>query len=192
MLELYRLTLFAGFIAQKKNIGSKRWLKTWRSWNLQPHNIASLYKASILFHRTVYKRAMPQSPAAAIVWFQTGKNKNTKQSNQKTNMNKNAFCGVDRHSISNATWHTKGCHNFIYRGLLHLRDRRKLLPFWDVVGTFMKSILTKYHTMKTTFIGSRPACPEKGAESHSSKTLAFSSSVITNRRSAVPYFSLAT
>ena len=34
MLELYRLTLFAGFIAQKKKpIGSKRWLKTWRNWN---------------------------------------------------------------------------------------------------------------------------------------------------------------
>ena len=52
MLEFrYRLTLFAGFIAQKKKpIGSKRWLKTlktWRNWNLQPHNIASLYNTSL-------------------------------------------------------------------------------------------------------------------------------------------------
>ena len=38
---------------------------------------------------------MPQLPAAAIVWFQTDNNKNTKQSNQKTNMNKTAFCGVE-------------------------------------------------------------------------------------------------
>ena len=38
---------------------------------------------------------MPQSAAAAIVWFQTAKNKNTKQSNQKTNMNKTAFCVVE-------------------------------------------------------------------------------------------------
>ena len=52
-------------------------------------------KASILFNRTVYKRAMPQSPAAAIVWFQTAKNKNTKQSNQRTNMDKTVFCGVE-------------------------------------------------------------------------------------------------
>ena len=52
MLEFrYRLTLFAGFIAQKKKpIGSKRWLKTlktWRNWNLQPHNIALLYNTSL-------------------------------------------------------------------------------------------------------------------------------------------------
>ena len=36
------------------------------------------------------------------------------------------------------------------------------------------------------------ACPEKGAEWHSSKTLTFSSSVIISRRSAVPSSSLAT
>ena len=36
------------------------------------------------------------------------------------------------------------------------------------------------------------ACPEKGTEWHSSKTLTFSSSVITSRRSAVPSSSLAT
>ena len=79
MLELYRLTLFAGFIAQKKNpqavnVGSKH---DETEIYMQPHNIASLYhislfqlivcKASILYNRTGYKRAMPQSPAAAIV-----------------------------------------------------------------------------------------------------------------------------
>ena len=58
------------------------------------HNTSLFAKLSILFNRTVYKRAMPQSPAAAIVYFQTAKNKNTKQRNQKVNMNKTAFCGV--------------------------------------------------------------------------------------------------
>ena len=48
MLELHRLRLLAGFIAQKKkplvvNVGSK----TWRNWNLQPHNIALLYNTSL-------------------------------------------------------------------------------------------------------------------------------------------------
>ena len=36
-----------------------------------------------------------QSPAAAIVCFQTAKNKNSKQSNRKTNMNEAEFCGVE-------------------------------------------------------------------------------------------------
>ena len=43
-------------------------------------------------------------------------------------------------------------HN-LYRGLLHLRDRRNLLPFWDVVGASIKSIPTKYHALGTTFTG---------------------------------------
>ena len=48
MLELYRLTPFRRvYCAEKKPIGSKRWLKTWRNWNLQPHNIPSLYNASL-------------------------------------------------------------------------------------------------------------------------------------------------
>ena len=74
---------------------------TWRNWNLQQHNIASLYNTSLFAKLQFYlielftEQAMPQSPAAAIVWFQTAKNKNTKQSNQKTNMNKTAFCGVE-------------------------------------------------------------------------------------------------
>ena len=78
-----------------------------------------------------------------------------------------------------ATWHTKGCHTIyteasctlashagVFRGArisspknacvggyLHLRDRRKQLPFWDVVGASIKSIPTKYHTLGTTFTG---------------------------------------
>ena len=35
------------YCAEKKPIGSKRWLKTGRNWNLQPHNIPSLYNASL-------------------------------------------------------------------------------------------------------------------------------------------------
>ena len=43
-----RLTPFRRvYCAEKKPIGSKRWLKTWRNWNLQPHNISSLYNASL-------------------------------------------------------------------------------------------------------------------------------------------------
>ena len=48
------------------NVGSKH-------DETEPHNMASMHntslfaKLSILFNRTVYKRAMPQSPAAAIV-----------------------------------------------------------------------------------------------------------------------------
>ena len=106
---------------------------------------------------------MPQSPAAAIVWFQTAKNKNTKQNNQKTNMNKPAFCGVEfivctdiwgLYSLTPQRYltHERLSHN-LYRGLLHLRDRRNLLPFWDVVGASIKSIPTKYHTLGTTFTG---------------------------------------
>ena len=143
------------------------------NWNLQPHNITSMYNTSVfaklstLFNRTAYKRAMPQSPAAAIVWFQTAKNKNTKQSSQKTNMNKTAFCGVE--FIAGTTFdacttynltpqryltHERLSHN-LYRGLLHLRDRRNLLPFWDVVGASIESIPTKCHTLGTTFTGCR-------------------------------------
>ena len=48
--------------------------------------------------------------------------------------------------------HERLSHN-LYRGLLHLRDRRNLLPFWDVVGASIKSIPTKYHTLGTTFTG---------------------------------------
>ena len=141
------------YCEEKNPIGSKRWLKTWRNWNLQPHNIASLYK-----------RAMPQSPAAAIVWFETAKSKNTKQSNQKTNMNKTAFCGVEYSYCMHDIWglfnltpqryltHERLSHN-LYRCLLHLRDRRNLLPFSDVVGASIKSIPTKYHTLGTTFTG---------------------------------------
>ena len=50
--------------------------------------------------------------------------------------------------------HERLSHN-LYRGLLHLRDRRNLLPFWDVVGASIKSIPTKYHTLGTTFTGSK-------------------------------------
>ena len=48
--------------------------------------------------------------------------------------------------------HERLSHN-LYRGLLHLRDRRNLLPFWDVVGASIESIPTKYHTLGTTFTG---------------------------------------
>ena len=41
----------------------------------------------------------------------------------------------------------------LHRGLLHLRDRRNLLPFWDVVRASIKSIPTEYHTLGTTFTG---------------------------------------
>ena len=83
--------------AERKPIGSKRWLKTWWSWNLQPHNRRFAVQRFMFakLQWTVYKRAMPQSLAAAIVWFQTAKNKNTKQTNQKTNMNKTAVCGFE-------------------------------------------------------------------------------------------------
>ena len=140
MLELYRLTPFAGFIPpagkKKKPIGSKRWLKhIWRNWNLQPHNIASLYNTSLFAKLQFYlielftEQAMPQSPAAAIVWFQTAKTKNTKQSNQKTNMNEIALCGVESIVFvtfeagttkpRSATWHTKGCHTITEGYILH-------------------------------------------------------------------------
>ena len=106
---------------------------------------------------------MPQSSAAAIVWFQTAENKNTKQSNQKTNMNETAFCGVEFIASMHDIW---GLYNLTpqryltherlsrnYRGLVHLRDRRNLLPLWDVVGASIKSIPTEYHTLGTTFTG---------------------------------------
>ena len=50
--------------------------------------------------------------------------------------------------------HERLSHN-LYRCLLHLRDRRNLLLFWDVVGASIKSIPTKYHTLGTTFTGSK-------------------------------------
>ena len=64
MLELYRLTLFAGLIVQKKkpqevNVGSKH--DETEIYNCKTVNIASMHntslfaKLSILFNRTVYK-----------------------------------------------------------------------------------------------------------------------------------------
>ena len=86
-------------------------------------------------------------------------------------------------------------HN-LYRGLLHLRDRRNLLPFWDVVGASIKSIPTKYHTLGTTFTGSKSIIAAGVSRECSRVALfedpRFSSSVITSRRSAVPSFSLTT
>ena len=104
--------------------------------------------------------SMPQSPATAIVWFQTAKNKNTKQSSQKTNMNKTVFCGVEfivcitfeAPTSQRFLTHERLSHN-LYRGLLHLRERRNLLLFWDVVGASIKSIPTKYHTLGANFTG---------------------------------------
>ena len=71
---------------------------------------------------------MPQSPAAAIVWFQTAKKKNTKQSNQKTNMNKTAFWGVE--FIVCMTFAT--CTTYIAAALLDTRKAVKQLLVFTV------------------------------------------------------------
>ena len=117
--DTFRRVYSAG---RKKSIDSKRWLKHDET---EICNCITLLRCTTLHclqsfnFRTVYKQAIPQSPAAAIVWFQTAKNKNTKQSNLKTNMNETAFCGVESIGFMtfeagttkprSATWQTKGC-----------------------------------------------------------------------------------
>ena len=70
-------------------------------------------------------------------------------------MNKTAFCGVE---FMGTTWCNSTMHDIwglynppalldtrkaVTQDLLHLRDRRNLLPFRDVVEASIKSIPTK-------------------------------------------------
>ena len=57
MLELYRLTPFRRVYWAEKNplnVFNKRWLKTWRNWNLQQHDIASRYNTSLFANLQFY------------------------------------------------------------------------------------------------------------------------------------------
>ena len=121
-------------IAQKKKrMGSKRWLKTWRNWNLQPHNIASLYNTSLFAKLQFY----------LIELFTSEQCRNRRQ--LRSSDSKQPKTRVLNKAIKRQTWiklcwihsmhdiwgpynltpqrylkHERLSHN--YRGLLHLRD----------------------------------------------------------------------
>ena len=150
MVELYRLTLFAGYDwSEKKPISSKRCLKTWRNWNLQAHNIASLYNTSLFAKLQWY----------LIELFTSEQCRNRRQllssdsKQTKTRILNKAIkrqtwiklvCmtfELDPYNFT-PTWHTKGCHTITEASCTY-RTEKNLLPFWDVVGASIKSIPTK-------------------------------------------------
>ena len=121
------------YCAEKNPIGSKRWLKTWRNWNLQPHNIVSLYNASLFAKLRFY----------LIELFTSEQCRNRRQ--LRSSDSKQPKTRVLNKAIKRQTWiklcwihsmhdiwgpynltpqrylkHERLSHN--YRGLLHLRD----------------------------------------------------------------------
>ena len=156
------------YCAENNPIGSKRWLKTWRNWNLQPHNIASLYNTSLFAKLRFYLIELFTSEQCCNrrqLQSSDSKQPKTRILNKgikRQTWIKLRFGGVEfivcmtfeacTTSPHSATWHTKGCHT-ITEAPYTYGTEEICLPFWDVVGASIKSIPTKYHTLGTTFTG---------------------------------------
>ena len=135
------------YCAEKKPIGSKRWLKTWRNWNLQPHNIASLYNTSLFAKLQFYLIKLftnEQCRNRRLLWSSDSKQPKTRTLNK---------------AVKRQTWIKL---RFNPAALLDTRKavkqlQRPLAPTgqkkWDVVGASIKSIPTKYHSLGSTFTG---------------------------------------
>ena len=194
------------YCAEKKPIGSKRWLKTWRNWNLQAHNIASLYNASLFAKLQFY----------LIELFTSEKCRNRRQ--LRSSDSKEPKTRILNKAIKRQTWiklrfavfssysfmrpvpaalldTRKAVTQFIQRPLAPTGQKKSVAVlrcsrgFYEINSDRVPHLGNNLHRVQKYYRGRRV---QKKEQSGTLRRPSLSLPRWTIRRSAVPSFSLAT